>query len=207
MYGNVTDIIKFTDQYKISILILIMAILYLTIKKYRKQDYTYLVAIGFFLVIILPVLPMPNMHHVLYLYAPSAFLSIIIANICYVIIKKIINNNVAVVILTILILLIINHSTGIVNFRNYWTDTAFQDKQTYKYLTKISKKYSKKIKKVYVINVPKGYTSFTNGPGYIIQSAFNNNKIKIFINKDNYNLSDDTTLVIDYNNTKYRILK
>lgn len=207
VYGNVTDIIKFTDQYKISILILIIAILYLTIKKYRKQDYTYLVSIGFFLVIILPVLPMPNMHHVLYLYAPSAFLSIIIANICYVIIKKIINNNVAVVILTILILLIINHSTGIVNFRNYWTDTAFQDKQTYKYLTKISKRYSKKIKKVYVINVPKGYTSFTNGPGYIIQSAFNNNKIKIFINKDNYNLSDDTTLVIDYNNTKYRILK
>ena len=146
------DIIKFTDQYKISILILIMAILYLTIKKYRKQNYTYLVAIGFFLVIILPVLPMPNMHHVLYLYAPSAFLSIIIANICYVIIKKIINNNVAVVVLIILILLIINHSTGIVNFRNYWTDTAFQDKQTYKYLIKISKRYSKKIKKVYVIN-------------------------------------------------------
>ncbi len=207
VYGNVTDIIKFSGQYKVAILILIFIILYITFKRSLKKDFTYLISIGLFLILILPVLPMPNMHHVLYLYAPSAFLAIIISESCYSILNKAINSDLAIIALTIFILLLINHTDGIINFRNYWINTAYQDKQTYKYLTKISDDYSKKVKKVYVINVPDGYTSFTNGPGYIIQSAFNNNKIKIYINKKDYDLSDEKTLVIDYNNTKYRILK
>lgn len=207
VYGNVTDIINYTAQYKMAILIVIMIIIYLTIKKLLKKDYSYLIAIGFFLVLILPVLPMPNMHHVLYLYAPSAFLAIIIANLVYSIIKRVIDSNFAIVLLTIFVLLLINHSSCITGFRTYWTNTAYQDKKTYNYLLKLSKKYKDKVEKVYVINVPKGYTSFTNGPGFIINSTFNNPKIKVYINQKNYDLNDEKILVIDYNKTNYKVLK
>ena len=70
-----------------------------------------------------------------------------------------------------------------------------------------SKKYKDKVAKVYVINVPEGYTSFTNGPGFIINSTFNNQKIKVYINKEDYDLNDEKILVIDYNKTNYKVLK
>ena len=205
VYGNFTNIVKFSVYYKVSMIILLTIFIIYSCYKFIKKDYTPFILILFFCFIIAPVLPMQNMHHVLYLYAPSIFMAIFISYMMIDLFLRIINKK-YLLIIVILSLIAINCSSGVNTFRNWWLDTANTDHKTYNYFVNVSKKY-KNVDKIYMVNVPEnGYTSFYNGPGFVIKVAYDNPKLKVYINKNNYNLNKTNQLIIDFNNYDFKII-
>lgn len=207
VYGDVVNIIKYDNYYKMTVLLGCLITIIYSISKLIKNEKLPIIFIIGFVFIIAPVLPMRNMHHVLYLYCPSVFLSLLIAYISVNIFKYIKNYEIKLIILVLTILTCVNLSGSVKFFRNWWIETAKTDSDTYDYFVKIKKKYPNK-KKIYVINVPTGdYTSFYNGNGYIVKVAFDNPKLKVYINNDKYDIDNDETLVIDFNDYDFIILK
>lgn len=71
------------------------------------------------------------------------------------------------------------------------------DKDTYKYLEKLSDKYAG-IETVNVINVDESsYHSYFYGPGAIVNVAFKDFNIVTNINPKSYDITDEKSIVID----------
>lgn len=208
VYGDVISIIKYSNYHKIIVLVGCIAALVYSIAKLVKKDKIPVILMLGFVLMILPVLPMKNMHHVLYLYCPSVFIALFIAYVATDIFKIFKNFEIKLILVVLAILTLINISPSVNTFRGWWIDTAKTDSDTYDYFVKLKKKYPKK-NKIYVINVPveEGYTSFYNGDGYIVKVAYKNPKIKVYINKENYNINDEKTIVIDFNDYDFIIMK
>lgn len=161
-----------------------------------KKRYKYIVLILSFIFIIAPVLPMKNMQHILYLYLPSVFLSMIIVEIFSKqnLIKE---NKLSILSLTLIILLFCNNFSAVNNFRSWWFSTTEYDKNNFNYLVSIKNKY-KDIKNVYLININNDiYYSYYYGPGDIIRVAFQNNNLNVYVNSKNE--YDESDMVIDCN--------
>lgn len=205
VYGDVTSIIQYSNKYKVMIAILILVVLYVCYKCIKKKDFTYFIAIILFGVLILPVLPMANFRHILYLYAPSMFISLIVAMLLYKVFAYFTKNSYVVIGFVLLVLLATNFTKGVQSFREFWLSTAENDKRTYQYFLDLKESYPD-IKNVYVLNVPEGYTSFYNGPGFIVIAAYQDNTIQIHINDENYDSLNSNQLVIDYNEGDYKIV-
>lgn len=204
VYGDALEIIPYSNYYKIEILgILVVFVSYIA-RKWMKKEYIPFLIMIFFGVTILPVLPMKNMHHILYLYAPSVFIAMFLSEFLHDVLKPILKNGKGLVLVTILILGICNLTEPVQNFRDFWIRTANQDKESYTYFVKLSKEY-KDLTDIYIQNVPTdSYTSLYNGSGYIVQVAFDNPKLKVHINKK-YKPGENT-LEIDFNDYDYQVI-
>ncbi len=206
VYGDVLSIINYDIHYKLFILILCCSSLIYSIYKFFKHDFIPLFILVSFIFSIFPVLPMVNMHHILYLYAPSFFIAFFISYSGFDIFKNYIISGKFIIIVTIILMIYCNLCPSVKNFRNWWLNTANRDRLTYNYFVDISKDYN--VNKVYINNVPLDYyTSLWNGKGFIVKVAFDNPKLKVYLNNDNYNLKDNDTLVLDFNNYDFKILK
>lgn len=147
-----------------------------------------------FVAMILPVLPMKNMQHILYLYIPSIFMAMILMDIFENFKFKWTFKRVFV---AIVILYFCVQSPGVISFRKWWFTTTNMDKETYKYLEKLNDKYDG-IETVNVINVDESlYHSYFYGPGAIVNVAFRNFDIITNINPENYDIADEKSIVID----------
>ena len=184
-FSNV-DVFKYSITSLFFILIVIYSIYLLVHKKPR------LIFIGVcFIAMILPVLPMSNMQHILYLYIPSMFIAMIIIDVLENLGFKISPKKAAVI---ICILFICNQSTGIINFRNWWFEMTSQDKKTYNYLVSEKNEFINK-NTVNIINVDTSkYYSYFYGPGAIINVALNKFDIVTHINPEKYN---NDSVIID----------
>ena len=201
VYGNVTDIISYSLFYRIAVYVISFAIcIYSGYRLIVKKDNKLLFFIILFLFIILPVLPMKNMQHILYLYAPAAFIGLIISYLASIVINNDIKKFTIIIIATILYLFAINLASPIQNFRGWWYSTATTDHNTYEYFHNIYLS-GERYEEIHIINVPEvGYTSFWNGNGFIVKVAFDNPNQKVFINSNDYNTKDKKQLIIDFNN-------
>ena len=207
VYGNFSNIVNFSNLYKLTIITSSISVLVYSVYRFFKQKDNIMISlIVFFVFIILPVLPMKNMQHVLYLYAPSVFIATILSYLLSLAINVKNENYKYIIITEIVFLLFIGFASPIQNFRNWWLDTATTDHNTYNYFYNM-KTNGEEYEKIYIINVPEvGYTSFWNGNGYIVKVAFDNPDQEVYINKDDYNLKDKKQLVIDFNNYDFKIL-
>ena len=207
VYGDVTTVITFSNYHKIVVLVGLISLFLYTITRLIKKDKIPTILIISFIFIILPVLPMKNMHHVLYLYCPSVFISLLLAYISTNIIKMFNNYEIKLVLIVLVILTFVNLGPSVNSFRGWWIETAKTDSNTFDYFVKLKKEYPDK-NKIYILNVPveEGYTSFYNGNGFIVKVAYNDPKINVFINNQEYDLSDEKTIVIDFNNYNFNII-
>ena len=158
----------------------------------KKKDYTLLLLGITFVCIILPVLPMKNMQHILYLYMPSIFLIMIIFNLLSRIVKPSLNY----VIIIIFVLFLVVNSEGVITYRNWWLNTTNFDKNTYDYLVSTKGKH-KNSKEFCVNNVDEStYYSYFYGPGAIINVAYEDNDIETKINSKDC----ENAIIIDCKN-------
>lgn len=216
LYGDVLTLISFGKLYKIVVLLAIIVISFLSIYKFLNGEYIYLFAIIGYIAIIMPVLPMPNLHGIWYLYAPAIFISLIIVavlnDLLNLILKFIKKDKVKIIIISLMIVICVvflayaNNLGNIKAFRNWWIEFAKNYKITYEYFTNLKQEY-KDTKKIYVLNVPDGYTTLYIEDGGIIKVAFDDPNLKIFLNDNNYNNeNNDEILVVDFNDYDFKLL-
>lgn len=184
--------------YLVCILFFVIVILY-ALYKILKKDYKLLIMGCGFTCMIAPVLPMQNMQHILYLYIPSIFMSMIIV---YMIDALKIKINTQKLLTFILILYACCNTSGVINHRNWWFLMTSQDKKTYHYLEKNKRE---NIKSVCVNHVDENqYYSYYYGPGDILKIAYGDKDIEVKINDDNC----EEAMIIDCeNNNICKIVK
>lgn len=197
LYFNLSSLsLSFTSSNSIFVytsLFLILTFIYSIYLLCKKKPRLFYLGICF-VVMILPVLPMKNMQHILYLYIPSIFMAMILINILENLKFKWTFKRVFIV---IIILYFCVQSPGVLTFRNWWFSTTYMDKETYKYLEKLKDKYDG-IETVNVINVDESsYHSYFYGPGAIVNVAFRNFDIVTKINPESYDIEDEKSIVID----------
>lgn len=163
------------------LLLIICIIFYGIYNIIKKKDFLIIVssiAVGFSL---LPVLPMINMQHVLYLYIPSIFISIT----CAVTIMTLsdINTNIWLIIFMI-ILYLLSYTPGIKGFREYWIELSKKDMQVIESIKSIPQVPPNTNIYLYGDNLD-AYTVFYYGPGFINNLIFNDETIKTHINEHN----------------------
>ena len=211
VYADVLTTIYFRKIYKLFILILSFSILGMSIYKIIKNDYSYLLGIIAYGLFITPVLPMPNLHAVWYLYLPAIPLAYLCADMLYHILKFFVFENritFASLLFSLIILMFINKLSYINNFRIWWLDFAGLEKETYNYFLDLSKEYEN-IENVYVINVPEGYTTFFIEDGGIVNVAFDDYNLNVEIYHDGREEKDfeKNSLLIDFNDYNFTLLE
>ena len=159
-------------------IIIIIYAIYKLIKKEPKLMYMGLC----FCFMIAPVLPMKNMQHILYLYIPSIFMSMIIVYLLNQFKTKFTFQTLTII---VGILFLSCNIEGVILYRNWWFSITEKEKITYDYLKSVKNKYNKS--ELFCVNNidESSYNSFYYGPGAIINLAFDNNKIETRINDKN----------------------
>lgn len=215
VYDDVIKAVHYSIFYKSFIVIFCISILGYSIYQIRKNNYSYILAIIGYSLFIAPVLPMPNLHAVWYLYIPSIPLAFICADIMYKIIKLFVYKN-KIIIVSIVItfsgLLLINKISCVNNYKIWWMDFAGLEYKTYNYFKDLSKEYKDKdIKNVYVINLEEGYTTFFIQHGGIVNVAFDDFdlNVELFYEDDEFDkeVNNDNDLVVDFNNYDFQLIK
>ena len=209
VYGDVPSIIHFSLLYKCFILLLIMIVLGMTIYQLIHNQYHYFLAIVAYSLFIAPVLPMPNLHAIWYLYLPAIPLAFICATFIYQFLKIFIYKNkmvLASILFTAALLVFINRLDCIRNFHNWWMDFAYKEYYTFYYFDDIEDDYEN-IENVFVINVPDDYTTFFIEDGGIVNVAYDDYKLNVDVIHDGEYTCQDNTLVVDFNEYEFDILQ
>lgn len=148
-----------------------------------------------------PVLPMANMQHRLYLYIPSAFISVLMAVIINQTIVPQITGRFRPFLLSSLLILCIYLSTftpGVSALRNYWADLCMKDRNSIQDILSMPRPQENSL--IYVKNASSGYHIFFYGPGFINCILFDAKDLKTFLNPEDIINKEGSYYVMEYNN-------
>jgi hypothetical protein len=161
----------------------------------KKTRSIVLLCVCSLIISLLPVLPLLNMQHKLYLYMPSIFFSIIIS----LIISKInlLSRYYIPVILSICFLYYLNYfNPTIVSEKNWWLQVGKENVAVFKNTQNLE--ISTQIKEVEIVNISNETNIFNFGPGDYLKLLYNKN-LKVILNKDKKNTANqESKLIIDY---------
>ncbi len=198
---------KFTILSSIPIIVFFAIFIGAIYQLIKKKSYQLLSLYIIIVISFSPVLIMRNMQHILYLYIPSIFISILIAiSINYIIVKlfKTDSNRYKIILVLPIALLLLSITPGIKTFRDYWGAVSANNQITMNELYQIPK--PEEGTHIYVQNVKDNYHIFYYGPGFINQIIFNDETLTIEINPTEIDESKPY-LILDYHEGHIREIK
>lgn len=210
VYADIPSVIAVNKVVKLFLIIATLTFGAVSVFNILKKKYINIVLLVFYSAVILPVLPMPNLHAVWYLYAPSVFMAMIISSIIFSFVDTVFNVDDKskiphlVYLIIIVILIIQNTDQNVKNFRNWWIGFAENYKYTYDYFLDLSIKHPE-VDNVYIINVPDEYTTLYIEDGGIVEVAYDMN-VNVYINDESYANSSEKYLLVDYNGGDFLLL-
>ncbi len=210
VYADIPAVIPTNKTVLIEIIVITLAFLGLSIFNVFRKKNINLVLLAFYSFIIMPVLPMPNLHATWYLYAPSVFMAMIVAKILYDILnlitskKEIKSLKYILCILVLASLLLMNVNENIRNFRHWWMGFAKNYKYTYEYFLNLKEEHPE-YDTIYIINVPDEYTTLYIEHGGVVKVAYDMN-VDLYLNDESYKTTEKKYILVDYNNCDFKVL-
>lgn len=183
--------------------IFILSILFLCILNKK-----YILIASFLIISLLPVLPLVNTQHKLYLYLPSIFFAYLLVTIVYLILSKLTKYSLVALFVSILLLIIYQNFYNPIYLmdKNWWLDTGNTNHLTFENLKNIPAPDPNKI--LYVSNITDKSTSiFLYGPGHVLNAYYKNPQLKTILidNPSQISLQKNYCL-INYNSGQLKLL-
>jgi hypothetical protein len=201
LYFNINDM-SFSFQnidviYYYITLFFIIFLCFLSLTIFWKSNPLILTSLIGIVISLLPVLPMRNMQHRLYLYIPSIFFALLISSLFSM--PRIKNGKikkVAVLSICVFLILFVNFIEPVKTFKNYWMGIWENNSRSIQDINNINS--PPKNTTIYINNVNQGANVFIYGPGYINNIIFKDKTVTTKVNPetDNY---DPPYLIWDYN--------
>ncbi len=153
---------------------------------------------------LLPVLPLVNMQHKLYLYIPSIFICLGLGNSLVRRFEDILTDKIKVVIVAVVLLIVLSLciSTNSVykSEIGWWKDVGEENRVVFLAMQKI--KIASDIDTIEIINIDKPTTIFQFGPGDVLRSVWGRPNLNITLHDANTEENTESrrahTLTFDY---------